>query len=71
MNLCSFKWRMAELLAQQPVLSGAVVYGACVCGRICRVYDHEEVARGTRRVAYSILHSPLSFNFERDAKNTK
>ena len=29
----------AELLAQQPVLSGAVVFGACVCGRVwC---DHE------------------------------
>ena len=24
----------AELLAQQPVLSGAVVFGACVCGRV-------------------------------------
>ena len=32
MNLCSFMCR-AELLAQQPVLSGAVVFGACVCGR--------------------------------------
>ena len=26
--------RMAELLAQQPVLYGAVVFGVCVCGRI-------------------------------------
>ena len=26
--------RMAELLAQQPVLSGAVVFGVCVCGRV-------------------------------------
>ena len=33
MNLCSFMCR-AELLAQQPVLSGAVVFGACVCGRV-------------------------------------
>ena len=33
MKLCSFM-RMAELLAQQPVLSGAVVFGVCVCGRV-------------------------------------
>ena len=33
MNLCSFMCR-AELLAQQPVLSGAVVFGVCVCGRV-------------------------------------
>ena len=33
MNLCSFM-RMAELLALQPLLSGAVVFGACVCGRV-------------------------------------
>ena len=33
MYLCSFMCR-AELLAQQPVLSGAVVFGACVCGRV-------------------------------------
>ena len=33
MDLCSFM-RRAELLAQQPVLSGAVVFGACVCGRV-------------------------------------
>ena len=31
--LCSFMCR-AEVLAQQPVLSGAVVFGACVCGRV-------------------------------------
>ena len=30
MKLCSFM-RMGELLAQQPVLSGAVVFGVCVC----------------------------------------
>ena len=30
MNLCSFM-RLGELLAQQPVLSGAVVFGVCVC----------------------------------------
>ena len=33
MELCSFM-RRAELLAQQPVLSGAVVFGACVWGRV-------------------------------------
>ena len=33
MYLCSFM-RRAELLAQQPVLSGAVVFGACVWGRV-------------------------------------
>ena len=33
MYLCSCM-RRAELLAQQPVLSGAVVFGACVCGRV-------------------------------------
>jgi len=33
MDLCSFM-RRAELLAQQPVLSGAVVFGACVCRRV-------------------------------------
>jgi hypothetical protein len=30
MKLSSFM-RMGELLAQQPVLSGAVVFGVCVC----------------------------------------
>ena len=30
MNLCS-SMRLGELLAQQPVLSGAVVFGVCVC----------------------------------------
>ena len=29
-KLCSFM-RLGELLAQQPVLSGAVVFGVCVC----------------------------------------
>ena len=45
----------AELLAQQPVLSGAVVFGACVCGRVitrlvqtCAVTIREPVA-STRR----------------------
>ena len=33
MNLCSFM-RLGELLAQQPVLSGAVVFGVCVCCRV-------------------------------------
>ena len=33
MELCSFM-RRAEWLAQQPLLSGAVVFGACVCGRV-------------------------------------
>ena len=33
MKLCSFM-RMGELLAQQPVLSGAVVFGVCVCCRV-------------------------------------
>eukprot|EP00964_Phaeocystis_antarctica_P089095 scaffold56777_cov64-Phaeocystis_antarctica.AAC.1 len=36
MNLCPFMCR-AELLAQQPVLSGAIVFGACVCGRVIRM----------------------------------
>ena len=54
MYLCSFMCR-AELLAQQPVLSGAVVFGACVCGRVttrlvqtCAVTIREPVA-STRR----------------------
>ena len=54
MNLCSFMCR-AELLAQQPVLSGAVVFGACVCGRVttrlvqtCAVTIREPVG-STRR----------------------
>ena len=45
----------AELLAQQPVLSGAVVFGACVCGRVttrlvqtCAVTIREPVG-STRR----------------------
>ena len=33
MMLCSLMCR-AELLTQQPLLSGAVVFGACVCGRV-------------------------------------
>ena len=33
MKLCSFM-RLGELLAQQPVLSGAVVFGVCVCCRV-------------------------------------
>ena len=54
MYLYSFMCR-AELLAQQPVLSGAVVFGACVCGRVttrlvqtCAVTIREPVA-STRR----------------------
>ena len=54
MNLCS-SMRMAELLAQQPLLSGAVVFGACVCGRVttrlvqtCAVTIREPVG-STRR----------------------
>ena len=54
MDLCSFM-RRAELLAQQPVLSGAVVFGACVCGRVttrlvqtCAVTIREPVG-STRR----------------------
>ena len=54
MNLCSFMCR-AESLAQQPVLSGAVVFGACVCGRVttrlvqtCAVTIREPVG-STRR----------------------
>ena len=57
MNLCSFMCR-AESLAQQPVLSGAVVFGACVCGRVttrlvktCAVTLREHV--GTTRSAWS------------------
>eukprot|EP00964_Phaeocystis_antarctica_P158700 scaffold129512_cov54-Phaeocystis_antarctica.AAC.1 len=48
----------AELLAQQLVLSGAVVFGACVCGRVttrlvqtCAVTLREHV--GTTRSAWS------------------
>ena len=54
MNLCSIMCR-AESLAQQPVLSGAVVIGACVCGRVttrlvqtCAVTIREPVG-STRR----------------------
>ena len=54
MYLCSFMCR-AELLAQQPVLSGAVVFGACMCGRVttrlvqtCAVTIREPVG-STRR----------------------
>lgn len=54
MNLCSFM-RMAELLAQQPLLSGAVVLGACVCGRVtarlvktCAVTLREHVGSSRR-----------------------
>ena len=57
MDLCSFM-RRAELLAQQPVLSGAVVFGACVCGRVttrlvqtCAVTLSEHV--GSTRSAWS------------------
>ena len=57
MDLCSFM-RRAELLAQQPVLSGAVVFGACVCGRVttrlvqtCAVTLREHV--GSTRSAWS------------------
>jgi len=54
MDLCSFM-RRAELLAQQPVLSGAVVFGACVCGRVttrlvqtCAVTLREHVGSSRR-----------------------
>jgi len=54
MNLCSFM-RMAELLALQPLLSGAVVFGACVCGRVttrlvqtCAVTLREHVGSSRR-----------------------
>ena len=54
MNLCS-SMRMAELLAQQPLLSGAVVFGACVCGRVttrlvqtCAVTLREHVGSSRR-----------------------
>ena len=54
MNLCS-SMRMAELLAQQPLLSGAVVFGACMCGRVttslvqtCAVTLREHVGSSRR-----------------------
>ena len=55
MDLCSFM-RRAELLAQQPVLSGAVVFGACVCGSVstgvvqtCAVTYHRSCITYTSR----------------------
>ena len=65
MKLCSFM-RMGELLAQQPVLSGAVVFGVCVCCRVStRVVQTCAVAlRGsvgsTRRVIHTniTIHTP-------------
>ena len=57
MMLCSLMCR-AELLTQQPLLSGAVVFGACVCGRVttrlvqtCAVTLREHV--GSTRSAWS------------------
>ena len=65
MKLCSFM-RMGELLAQQPVLSGAVVFGVCVCCRVstrvvqtCAVTLRGSVG-STRRVIHTniTIHTP-------------
>jgi len=65
MKLSSFM-RMGELLAQQPVLSGAVVFGVCACCRVstrvvqtCAVTLRGSVG-STRRVIHTniTIHTP-------------
>ena len=73
MNLCSFM-RLGELLAQQPVLSGAVVFGVCVCCCVstrvvqtCAVTLRGSVG-STRRVIHTniTIHTPGRVHTKQD-----
>ena len=63
MYLCSFMCR-AELLAQQPVLSGAVVFGVCVCGRVTTRSAVRNPPAGRQRGALSARDIILRVSYQ-------
>ena len=61
MKLCSFM-RTGELLAQQPVLSGAVVFGVCVCCCVSTsvVQTCAVTLRGSVGSTRRVIHPPYN-----------